>query len=255
MKILKYKELLFELIKREIKAKYKQSILGYAWVILVPIANLAVLSVVFSLFIRIPTGDIPYPMFLFAALVPWTFTANAILSGTNDLIANRTLITKIYIPREVFPASAILSKVVDFGLTSLVLIVFMYFYGFYITPSFILFPVVFLIHLLLVFGISFILSAVNVFFRDVENILGLAITIWMYVTPILYPLNLVPGKYLALIKLNPMTAIVGSYRAVFLNQPFPDAGQLIYSTVFSILIFIIGYIYFKNRSRYFADII
>jgi len=118
-----YKELISELVKREIKARYKQSALGYAWVLLVPLINLSVLSIVFSYFVRIPTGDIPYPIFLFTALVPWTFTANAISYATSSLLSNSSLITKIGLPREVFPISSVVTRFIDFSLSFLVLIV------------------------------------------------------------------------------------------------------------------------------------
>jgi len=117
----KYKELLAELVKREIKARYKQSILGYAWVVLVPLIHLSVLTIVFSFLVRIPTGGIPYPVFLFTALVPWMFTSNAISSATSSLLINSALITKIYLPREIFPLSAIIAKMVDFALSILIL--------------------------------------------------------------------------------------------------------------------------------------
>jgi len=160
------KELVGELVKREIKARYKQSILGYAWVILVPVINLVVLSLVFSFFIRIPTGGIPYPIFLFIALVPWIFTAQSISSGTKSLLANKTLITKVYLPREVFPISAILAKLVDFALYSIVLAVLIFAYGVpvHLTAFYVI--LILLTQIMLILGISFILSAINIFYRE-----------------------------------------------------------------------------------------
>ena len=196
-----YKELLSELVKREIKAKYKQSILGYAWVILVPLINLLVLTLVFSFFIRIPTGDVPYYIFLFTALVPWTYTANAITFATSSLVSNSTLITKIYLPSEVFPLSAIFSKMIDLILSSVLL------------------------------------------------------TIWMYLTPVVYPQEMVPARFLFIYNLNPMTAIVNSYRNTVLYGVLPPIQSFSYAVLISIGIFIFGYRFFKNKSKHFADVI
>lgn len=253
--IYKYRELLIELVKREIKARYKQSILGYAWVILVPLVNLVVLTLVFSFFIRIPTGNVPYPAFLFVALVPWTFTANSITFATQSLLSNSTLITKIYLPREIFPTASVLAKMVDFVLTFLILIVFLLVYRVQLTPYFLFVPLIYLIQVLLVLGVSYILSAINVFFRDVENVIGVFLTVWMYVTPVLYPQELIPERYVPFFNLNPMMPIVNAYRNVMLYGTAPAWQSFIYSACVSTLIFIFGLLFFKSKSKYFADVI
>jgi len=190
--VLKYKDLLIELVKREIKARYKQSILGYAWVILVPLVNLAVMTVVFSFFIKVPTGGIPYPIYLFVALVPWMFTSNSISFATKSLLSNQSLITKIKLPRAIFPLASIVSKLVDLMLYSIILAVYMAILGIKIYFTLLWIPVIFAVQLLLIIGASLILSAANVFFRDVENVLDVVLMIWMYLTPIVYPPELVP---------------------------------------------------------------
>lgn len=250
-----YRELLFELVKREIKSRYKQSILGYAWVLLVPLVNLLVLTVVFSFFIRIPTGNIPYPIFLFTALVPWTFTANAITFATQGLVSNTTLITKIYLPREIFPIATVFAKLVDYLLTFLILLLFLVIYGVGFKITMLYLPLIFLFHLLLVLGVSFILSAINVFFRDVENVLGVGLTIWMYVTPIIYPPELIPSQFTPIFNLNPMMPIIDAYRNTILYGVAPSWQSFSYAAVFSTLIFFLGYKFFRARSKYFADVI
>lgn len=250
-----YKDLVKELIKREIKARYKQSFLGYAWIVLVPLINLAVLSVVFSTFIRVPTGGVPYPMFLFVALVPWTFTASSINFATQSMLANSALITKIFLPREVFPIGAIGAKLVDFFLYMVIVFMFMVIYGVTFSITLLYLPLVFVVHLLLVFGISFILSSLNVFYRDVENVLGVLLSAWMYLTPVVYPQELVPSQYLKLFNLNPMTPIINSYRNIVLYGEAPPFQSFLYAAVFSVTIFIVGFLYFKNKSRYFADVV
>lgn len=249
------RELIIELVKREIKARYKQSVLGYAWVILVPLINLVVLSIVFSFFVKIPTGGIPYPIFLFIALVPWIFTAQAISSATKSLLANKTLITKIYLPREIFPISSIFAKLIDFLLYTLVLIVLVFSFGVNIAATIFWVPLIFIVHFMLIAGVSFVLSAANVFYRDVENLLEVAIMAWMYLTPVLYPPELVPSEFMPIFNLNPMAPIINAYRNVVLYNTNPPWQSFSYAALVSLVIFIGGYIYFKKRSRFFADVI
>lgn len=253
--LLKHKELVSELVKREIKARYKQSVLGYAWVIFVPLINLVALTLVFSFFLKIDTGEIPYSIFLFAGLVPWTFTANAITSGTSSLVSNSSLITKTYIPREVFPLASILSKTIDFFLTFIILLLFIVFSGVGLKVTLLLVPVVFVFHFLMIMGISLILSSLNVFYRDVENVIGVLILIWMYLTPVVYPVSYVPEQLLPVYNLNPMAPIIEAYRSLLLYGDMTLRPSFAYSVVFAVAIFIIGYKYFKARSRYFADVV
>lgn len=252
---MKYKDLLTELVKREIKARYKQSILGYAWVILVPLLNLIVLTVVFSYFIRVPTGNIPYVIFLFTGLVPWTFTANSISFATQSVISNTSLITKISLPREIFPVATILAKMVDFLLTCLLLVLLLAIFGVSFKLTMLFIPVIFFFHFLLILGISLFLSALNVFFRDVENVIGVFLTIWMYITPVLYPQELIPPAFVPLFNLNPMMPIINAYRNTILYGIMPAWQSFVYAIGISTLIFVLGYKFFKNRSRYFADVI
>jgi lipopolysaccharide transport system permease protein len=250
-----FKELLIELVKREIKARYKQSILGYAWVVLVPLINLAVLTVVFSYFVRVPTGGIPYPLYLFTALIPWTFTSNAIAAATGSLSANSSLITKIYLPREVFPTAAVLAKLIDLLLSFIILLIFIPLFGQSYHLSMLLIPIIFLFHLMLVLGISFILSAVNVFFRDVENILSVLLMVWLYLTPIIYPPEMIPANIRPFFSLNPLMPIINSYRNIILYGVNPPTDSFIYAAVSSTAVFVIGYLFFRNRSKFFADVI
>jgi ABC-type polysaccharide/polyol phosphate export permease len=255
LNVRKYRWLIIELVKREIKAKYKQSILGYAWVILVPLVHLVVMTVVFSLFIRVPTGGIPYPVFLFVALVPWMFTTNAVAAATGSLLSNSQLITKIYLPREIFPLSAVLSKLVDLFLSSIVLVIIMLYFkvSFPVTIFYIF--LIFFFQFLLTLGISFILSAINVFYRDVENMLGVFLMVWMYLTPVFYPPELIPAHLTPIFNLNPMMGIINSYRNVVLHAALPPGESFLYAAVFSVTIFLLGFVFFRRRSRYFADTI
>jgi lipopolysaccharide transport system permease protein len=248
-------ELVHQLTSREIKARYKQSILGYAWVLLVPVMNLVVMTIVFSYLIRVPTGKIPFPLYLFTALVPWTFTSAAVAGATSSLMANSSLITKIKLPREIFPLSSILVKMVDLGLSTLVLIALMIFFKVPFYWSLLWIPVIFLIQFLMVNGVGMILSATNVFYRDVENVLGVFLMVWMYLTPIVYTPEMIPERYRSVFALNPMTGIINAYRNVILYGVNPPWQSFIYAIVISLIVFIGGYLYFHRVQKYFADVI
>lgn len=249
------KDLFLQLTLREIKGKYKQSILGYAWVLLVPLLNLLVLNIVFQYFFRVPTGEIPYVIYLFIALVPWTFTASAISTATSSIVANDSLITKVYFPREIIPLTTIASKMVDLFLMSIILIIFLALYKipFHLTSLYI--PFIFLVQLILITGVSLILSSINVYFRDIENILGVIITIWMYLTPIIYPPELIPENVRFLFGLNPMVGIINAYRNTILYGVPPPLISFSFSIIISIVLFILGIYIFRRLSRSFADVV
>ena len=253
--MLKYKDLLLELVKRDIKSKYKQSILGYAWVLIVPLINLIVMTIVFSFFIRVPTGNIPYPIYLFAGLVPWLFTANAISSATASVVQNYSLVTKISLPRYIFPTASVLSKVIDFVLNFTIMFVLIAFFKVSLVWTLLLVPVVFVTQFVLVLGVGMILASINVYYRDVENVIGVLLTMWLYLTPVVYPPEIVPASMAFVFNLNPMTPIINSYRNIILYGVLPPWQSFLYSFIFSVAIFVVGFFVFKKLSRNFADII
>jgi lipopolysaccharide transport system permease protein len=250
----KYRDVFWQLTTKELRIRYKQSVLGFAWAIFVPLFNLLVLSIVFSYFFRVPTQGVPYPVFLFAALVPWTFMVNSITSATGSISSNSSLITKVYLPREIFPLSAIAAKLIDLGLTSLVLFGFLLYYGVSLHASLLFIPIILVVQLLFLVGVSFVLSATNVFFRDVENILGVFLTGWLYLSPVIYSPELVPDHLQFWYFLNPMAGIINGYRNVILYGLSPD-GWFYYSAIVAVVVFLVGVIYFKERSKYFADVV
>lgn len=253
--VTKYKDLFIQLTLREIKARYKQSILGYAWAILVPLINLVVLTIVFSRLFKVPTGNIPYPVFLFVALIPWTLLSNSLSLATGSVLANSSLVTKVSLPREILPLTSIAARLVDFFLTSIVLVIFLIAFGVHFYPTFFLVPFILIVQLMLLTGIAFFLSATNVFFRDVENILGVFLTVWMYLTPVVYSPALIPENLRILFYLNPMMGIINAFRSVILDGTLPAFDTFIYSVMFSLTSLVLGYSYFKNRSKYFADVL
>ena len=190
-----FKFLLYQLTQKEIKSRYKQSIIGYAWVLLNPLALLVVYSFVFSIVFRFPTANIPYPIFLFAALLPWTFFQNSILSATNSLVSHADLLKKVAFPREVIPYSVVVAKLVDFFFSAFVFILLLIYYKVSLSWTALYFIPLLFVQIILTTGISLFLSAANLFYRDIQYLGNLLLLLWFYVTPVVYPLSLVPVSY------------------------------------------------------------
>jgi len=247
-----YKFLLAQLTLREVRARYKQSILGYAWVLFNPLAQLLVYTFVFSLIIRFPTNDIPYPIFLAAVLLPWNLFQTTILSSAQSLVDNDSLLRKVAFPREVIPYSVVLSKLVDFLAAFAVFLIFFLVFGLEIKLNFLLIIPILLIQVVFTTALSLLLSAFNLFYRDIQYLANLFVMMLMYLSPVVYPLELVPEKYLFLYQLNPLVGIFQGYRAVLfsfeLNLPL-----LVYSAVVSLVLFILAFLIFKKLEKYFSD--
>ncbi len=249
-----YKYLLWQLTLKEIKARYKQSFVGYAWVLLNPLAQLLVYSFVFSIIFRFPTNNIPYIVFLYAGLLPWTLLQSSIASATQSLVENASLLKKVTFPREVIPYSTVFAKIVDFGFSAILFISLMVITGVPISGTIIFFFPIFVAQLLLTVGLSLIFSAFNLFYRDIQYLTNLLLMLWMYMTPIVYPLSLVPVKYVWVYKLNPMVGIMEGYRSAFFGYPF-ETSIILWAMGCSAAIFLIGFFIFKRSERYFADIV
>lgn len=250
-----YHELLSELTIREIKQRYKQSILGYAWVILNPFFQMIVMAFVFSIVMRIPNLGVPYSIFLYAGLLPWTLFANSLTSAVNVLVANAGLITKIYFPREIFVASTILAKIVDFLLASTIFIAFLIYYQTPLTWHMLWIIPIFIIQQLFTYGLALILAAANLFYRDIQYLFGLVILVWMYLTPVIYTTELFPEKYRWIFQINPMAVIINAYRQVILAGGMPNLVSLALALLVSLMILLIGYKIFKKLEGVFADIV
>lgn len=251
---LSYKFLLAQLVLREVKSRYKQSILGYAWVLLNPLIQLLVYSFVFSIIFRFPTNNIPYSVFLFTGLLPWIYLQSSLSTATLSLVDSSDLLRKVYFPREVLIYSVIISKSVDFFFASLVLAAFLIFYKVPVHPTLLFIIPIFLVQIMLMTGIGLMLSTFNLFYRDIQYLINLLLMLWMYLTPIVYPLSLVPDSLVFIYKLNPMVGIVEGYKSALFNHPF-DIGAIIWSIVISTVIFLTGYAIFKKTEKIFADIV
>jgi len=255
MNVIRYRELLSELTKREIKQRYKQSILGYAWVMINPLIQMLVMAFVFSKIMRIPTLGVPYSIFLYVGLLPWTLFSNSLLSATNALVGNAGLITKIYFPREIFIISTILAKIVDFLLASLVLVVFMFVARIPVTLHILWVIPIFCIQQIFTYALSLLVSALNLFYRDVQYIINLGLLVLMYMTPVIYPVELFPQKYQWIFQLNPLAVIINAYRKTILGQGAPNFLSLGIAFGLSIVLLLMAQYIFKKLEGIFADVV
>lgn len=248
-----YRELLWNLANREITQRYKQSVLGYAWVILNPLFQLIVMSFVFDKVLKVPSLGVPFILFLSAALLPWNLFTQSLTTSSNALVGNSHLITKIYFPREILVYSTIIAKLVDFFYSCLVLIFFLLIFRIPVTIYYLWLPVIFLIQLFLMAGISLMVAALNLFYRDIQYLLNLILLLWMYITPIMYPIEIIPTQYRFIMSLNPMAVIVNAYRQVLLSGKDPNTSSLGIAAVVSLIIFSLGFALFKKMEGEFAD--
>lgn len=248
-----YRELLKNMVDREIKARYKQSILGSFWVVLNPFFQMLVMSFVFGVIFKIKTWNLPYPLFLYAGLLPWNFFVVSLTSATNSLVDYGSLIKKIYFPRELLPSASVLAKIVDLFLASIIFVLFFAFYRVGTTFNVLWLLPIFFIQLIFTLGLGFILSALNLFYRDVQYLFNLILSLWMYLTPIFYPVDIVPVKLRWIYSINPMSVLINGYRqAIFTNQA-PDATHLGIALGVSLAVFVGGFRVFKRLEGEFAD--
>ncbi len=252
--LLLYKDLIFILIWREIKIRYKQTIIGTAWAIIQPVISMIVFTLLFDKMMNISSGNIPYPIFSFCALVPWTFFSHSLVKNSRCLIDNRNLLTKVYFPRLIYPLAATLGGFIDFFISFLFLIVLMIYYNIFPSIAIFLLPLFILLNMLAAFGIGLWLSAINVKYRDFLNILPFVTQIWLFITPVAYASDLIPEKFKFLYGLNPIAGVVEGFRWTVLGQT--PSNQIVLSSVLStIIIFFSGLFFFKSREDYFTDLI
>jgi lipopolysaccharide transport system permease protein len=249
------RELLFTWTRREFRVRYSQSFLGAAWAVLQPLTLMIIFSVVFGFVLRVETNGVPYPLFSYAGSLPWTFFASSLTFAIPSLVNNMNLVSKIYFPREILPLSSILVCTIDFLIGAVLLIPLMLFYRTEIGINVLLLPVIVLIQIVFSFGLTLILSAMNVFYRDVRFIIPLALQILLYLSPVIYPASQIPEWLRPVYFLNPMAVLIESFRAVLLfNQP-PDWPMLGLAALVSSILLLLGYRYFKSAERRFADVI
>lgn len=250
----KFRGLLWVWSLREIRVRYKQSILGGIWAILQPLSTMLIFTLIFGFFVKVPTDGIPYPIFFYSALLPWTFFSSAVSFAVPSLINNLNLVTKIYFPREILPIGAIMAAFVDFIIASLLFVFLLIYYQMPIQLSILWLPILLVMQILLTLGISFLGAALIVSYRDIRFIIPLGLQIWMYLSPVVYPLSIVPDRFRFLYMLNPMAGIIDSYRRILLGMA-PQWEYLIFELAITGFLFPFGYLFFKRKEASFADII
>ncbi len=250
-KIYQYRELLKTNVKKEIRGRYKNSILGVMWSFLNPLLQLAVYSIIFGALLA--GGDKTYPIYICVALIPWTYFTTAITQASFTIIGNGDIIKKVYFPREILPISVVTSGAVNFIISTIIILAFVIFSGMGLSWYILLYPFVLLVQYVLLLGISFIVSSITVYFRDLEHIIGIILLAAFYGTPIVYKLEQLPENLQIIMQLNPMTHIINGYRAIFYNQEMPNMKILGILLAISVVITIIGYFIFKKLQKGFAE--
>lgn len=251
-----YRELLYFLTWRDIKVRYKQTVLGAAWAIIQPFMTMIVFSLFFGGLAQVPSDGVPYPIFSYAALVPWTFFATGLTMSSNSLVGSANLIKKVYFPRLTIPIATVLSGVVDFVLAFLLLLVMMLFYGIVPTANVIFLPFFLLLAFVTALGVGLWLSAMNVQFRDIRYTVPFLTQFWLFITPIAYPSSLIENEFLRLIYgLNPMAGVVEGFRWALLGVDSAPGVIIIASSLTSLALFISGLYYFRRMEKTFADVV
>jgi len=250
-----YRELLYFLTKRDIKVRYKQTVLGGLWAVIQPAFTMVVFTLFFGRLAQMPSDGLPYPIFVYAALLPWTYFANAVSASGNSLVGSANLITKVYFPRIVVPASAALAGLLDFFIALFVLAALMIYYQFVPGLAILLFPFLVALTFLCAVGVGLWLSALNVQYRDIRYAIPFLIQVWMFVSPVIYPVSLVKGNYQWLLALNPMGGVIHAYRASLLGHQPIDWQLLTLSALIIVAVFLGGLYYFSRMEKVFADVV
>jgi len=250
-----YRELLYFMAWRDIKVRYKQTVLGAAWAIIQPFFTMIVFSIFFGRLAKMPSDGLPYPIFAYAALVPWTFFANGLNQASNSLVGSANLIKKVYFPRLVVPISSVISGVVDFVLAFAVLLGMMLFYGILPTVKILWLPLFVLLIFVTALGVGFWLSALNVQFRDVRYTVPFLTQFWLFTTPIAYPSSLLSEPWRTIYGINPMVGVVEGFRWALLGTDTAPGPIIIVSTVVALLLFVGGAFWFRKMEKTFADVV
>ena len=249
-----YRELLYFLVWRDIKVRYKQTALGAAWAVIQPFFTMVVFSVFFGRLAQLPSDGVPYPVFTYCALVPWTYFATALTMSSNSLVDHARLITKVYFPRLLVPAAAVLAGLVDLAIAAIVLVAMIVYYGITPTAAVVLLPLFVLLAAATALAVGLWLSALNVQYRDVRYTIPFLVQFWLFVTPVAYTATLVPERWRALYGLNPMTGVVEGFRWALLGRAEPPGAILLVSGLSVALLLSGGLYYFRRMERRFADV-
>ena len=250
-----YRDLIFFLVARNIKIKYKQTVLGGLWAIIQPFFMMVVFTLFFGKLAKIPSDGIPYPIFNYTAMIAWTYFSQAVSQSGNSIVGEGNLISKVYFPRIIIPLTPVLSGLLDFSIAFIVLLGMMFY--FHITPPITVFllPILIVLMILIACGMGMVLAALNAKYRDIRYTIPFLIQFWMFATPIVYPASLVPEKYRMIYALNPMTGVIEGFRSALLGTVDFPSEMVLLSFIISLVLFLAGLTYFKQVERHFADVI
>tara|TARA_B100001964_G_scaffold230755_1_gene284611 strand:+ start:925 stop:1755 length:831 start_codon:yes stop_codon:yes gene_type:complete len=253
--IFEYKDLLYFLILKDIKARYAQSVIGIGWAIIQPLFFMLVFTVIFGKLAKIDSEGVPYQIFSFTALVPWTFFSNAMADSSNSLSANLSLITNIYIPRILIPLSVTIGKFIDFIISFFILIILLIFYDYLPDEKVLLIFMYVFLMFISAFAFGLLLGTMAIQYRDIKYALPFGIQLFMYASPVAYSTNMLPQKYHIIYSLNPMVTVIEGFRNIFLNTGNINLEMIVVSFLTSFLLLIIGIVYFSKTERIFADVV
>jgi homopolymeric O-antigen transport system permease protein len=253
--IWRYSELLYFLTWRDIKVRYKQTVIGAAWAILQPFLTMVVFSIIFGSLMNVSSGDVPYPVFSYTALLPWTFFSTAITRSGTSLVLSANLISRVYFPRIIVPLAAVLAALVDFAIAFVILLGMMLFYGIVPGVALLTLPFFILLAILTAFGVGFWLSALNVKYRDVAYAIPFLTQFWLFVTPVVYSISIVPQKWRLLYGLNPMAGVIEGFRWALLGQGKAPGQLIVVSLITVIVLLSTGLVYFQRVEHEFADVV
>jgi lipopolysaccharide transport system permease protein len=254
-KLVQYRDLLYTLSVHRIKVRYKQSVLGGLWAILQPVSLMLMFTFIFSFVAKMPSDGAPYAIFVYTALLPWNYFSSSVSNATGSLVNHAQFVTKVYFPREILPATYVIASLFDFVIASIVLVGLMMYYRVPLTIHALYVVPIVLILTCFTLAMSLLLSATQVRFRDIGVAVPLLLQLWLFATPVIYPLSSVPERFRSLYSLNPMVGIIESFRLVSLTGAEPDHRALTMSAVVSVVLLCLSYVYFKHRESTMADII
>ena len=247
-----FRELLYQMTRRDLLLRYKQTVMGFGWAIFMPLVNTAVFSVIFTRVAPLQT-DLPYPLFAYCGLVAWNFSASSLRFAVTSLTSNASLVTKVYFPREIFPISAVAVSIVDFAVGSTVLVALMIYYQVAPTAAVLALPLVLLVHIMFTLAIGLMLAMANLFYRDVKYLFEIVLTIWMFLSAVLYPVSQVGGLTGRVMAINPMTPILEAYRDVLLRGRLPDPTWFLTTAAVALIALVVAWVVFHRAEYEFAE--
>lgn len=252
LELIRYRELLLALSRRDLQLRYKQTLMGFGWSIVMPVTYMVIFSLIFTRVVRLETG-VPYPIYVYTGLLPWNFFASSLRFAVGALTSNTTLVTKVYFPREILPFSVVLVSLVDFAVGALVLAGLMVFYGVGVHATLLLVPIVVLVQVIFTAGVTLLLAMGNLFFRDVKYVLEILITLWMFATSVVYPVERLGGRLGGVLALNPMTPIIEAYRDLVLHGRLPALAPFAWAAAFSVVLLAVSWLCFHRAEFRFAE--